>query len=181
MKSFLVIFGAVLLTACDAPWAGPSLPAGSHTLNPVQVSLQGPFGLGPDIVAATTLSAMRDLVLAHGRDHGSGLPSCQAEPNWPDPCWTQQPDLRGRVYIAVVINYECTSATKEATALAGHTLYFIHWIGKPGGVCNASMAEPNWRLYAASRSDLPSSGTLTVRLELQGDQQQDIDSQVALS
>lgn len=184
MKRLLVILLATLLAGCDAPWAGPSLPGGAHTVNLVELSRQGPFGFsGPDVVAGTALAQVRDGVLAHLAANGRGAQlACQAEPDWPDPCWMRQTETGGRVYVAVIINYECNANSKDATALSGRTLYLIHWVGNPGGPNGAcTVALPNWRLYAASRSDLPSSGTLTVRLELQGSRHMDIDSQVLLS
>jgi hypothetical protein len=90
------------------------------------------------------------------------------------------PDVPDRIVIAVITNYVCNGTEKEATVMAGHTLYFVHWVRGSGGVCNAALGSPTWRLYYARRADLPASGTLTVRLQLQGLQQGSIDSQVTL-
>lgn len=183
MKRLFVVVTTILLAGCDAPWAGPSLPNGAYNVNLIELSRQGPFGFGdPDIAAGTTLAQVRDQVLAQAAANGrSAQSTCQAEPDWPDPCWMRQAETGGRVYVAVIINYECNANSKDTTALSGRTLYLIHWVGNPGGPNGAcTVARPNWRLYAASRRDLPNSGTLTVRLELQGSRHKDIDRQVLL-
>jgi hypothetical protein len=183
MKRFVIVLAIVLLQGCDAPWAGPTLPDGSHALNLTELSVRGPFDLGPGIIASTSLAQVRDQVISHamGIRRRTVEETCQKYQTVPDPCWAQQVDRPGHVYVAVIINYECTSSSKDASAVGGHTLYYIHWVGNPQGVCSASMAQPNWRLYSASRSDLPSSGILTVRLVFQGSAQTDIDIQVQLT
>jgi hypothetical protein len=67
------------------------------------------------------------------------------------------------------------------TGIGGSTLYFIHWIGPSQGVCNLAMMQPMWRLYSALRSDLPKSGTLTVRLEFQGSDSSAVETEVPLT
>ncbi|TME58356.1 MAG: hypothetical protein E6I58_03180 [Chloroflexi bacterium] len=183
MKRFVIVIAMVLVQGCDAPWAGPTLPDGSHALNLTELSVRGPFDVAPAIIASTSLVEVRDQVIAHAVGIRRRTPGevCQAYETVPDPCWAQQVDQAGHVYVAVIINYECTSSTKDASAAGGHTLYYIHWVGSPQGVCNASMAQPMWRLYSASRSDLPSSGMLRVRLVFQGSAQGDIDTQVQLT
>ena len=182
MRLLFIVGALICLGACDAPWAGPSLPVGSHELSVTQLSRTGPIDFGPDVLASTSLAEVRNAVIAHATQAHSGPDvACRAYPDLPDPCWMRLSDSRQFVYIAVITNSECVNATKEAVSLGAGTLYFIHWIGSAQGVCNMAMARPNWRLYAASRRDLPSAGTLTVRLELQGTEQRDIDTQVALS
>jgi len=179
----VLIFPAITVVhACDAPWAGPSLTDGSRPLNLAELSLRGPFDVGPDIIASTSLAQVRDQVIF--RAMGSRRTEdqvCQKYGADADPCWDQQTDQPGRVYVAVIINYECASTSKEASAIGGHTLYFIHWVGDPSGVCSASMAMPTWRLYSASRSDLPGSGTLSVRLLFQGAAPGGIETEVQLT
>jgi hypothetical protein len=81
----------------------------------------------------------------------------------------------------VVINAQCASPTQEITAIGVSTLYVIQWIGKPQRVCNLAMMLPMWRLYSAPRTDLPKSGTLTVRLEFQGSDSSAVETQVPLT
>ena len=181
MNRFLVVVALIGMAACDAPWSGPTLPDGAHEISLRQLSVQGgPFDLAPDIAASTSLSDVRQQVIAHAirarfDEQHVCLPAATGL------CWGQFSQEQGVVYVAVITNYECTSAVKERTAVGGQTLYFIHWVGNPQGVCNASMAVPSWRLYSASRHDLPGTGTLKVRFELQGTEHGAIDTQVALS
>jgi hypothetical protein len=184
MTRWAVIFLVVALAqACDPPWAGPTLPDGSRPLNLTLLSAQGPIvGSGPNTMASTSLASLRAKVISTANGTKRTQPElCQAYLNDPDPCWTQQVDRQGRLFIAVITNPECTNPTKEAAATSGHTVYFIHWAGNAQRTCSAAMALPNWRLYSASRGDLPSSGTLTVRLQLQGTEQGRAESQVELS
>jgi hypothetical protein len=178
----VIILVVALAQACDPPWAGPSLPDGSRPLNLTQLSFKGPIGIGPNIMTSTSLTTLRaEVTAAIPGTNRTQLQFCQAYLNDPDPCWTQQVDRPGRLYIAVITNPECTSPTKEASAISEHTVYFIHWAGNAQGTCSAAMAHPQWRLYSVSRGDLPSSGTLTVRLQLQGTEQGGAESQVDLS
>jgi hypothetical protein len=140
------------------------------------LSARGPFGVGPDVAASTSLATLRDEVVAR-----AGQLACEQYPNHTDPCWRLIPDQPAGVYIAVIINYACRADSKEAVAIAGSTLYFIHWIGNAQGPCNAALARPEWRLYWASRNDLPASGTVTVRLELQGTGHGEVDATVPLT
>ena len=175
----LIVIAIICTQACDAPWAGPSVPDGSRAVNLVLLNGQGPFDMvGPAILASTSVSELSDQVIARAR---AQLLSCASNQYRQDPCWKQQADVPGRVYVAVITANECNRAVKESTVLSQHTLYFIHWIGNPQGVCNAAMRQPNWRLFYVSRSSMPNSGTLTVRLQLQGDEQGNFDSQVDLS
>lgn len=172
------------LVACDPPWAGPSFPDGAQSLNLSYVTVRGPIDVGPGVVAAISLAAVRDGVISHAmRVHESEQTVCALNPYdaAADPCWRHMSDQPGYVYIAVITNPECTNPVKEAAALGGHTLYFIHWVGNPQGTCSAALARPSWRLYTAPRRDFPASGTLTVRLELQGTEQGSTDTRMVLS
>src|SRR6266700_6389435 len=63
MKKWVLIFPAItVVQACDAPWA-PSLTDGSRPLNLAELSLRGPFDVGPDIIASTSLAQVRDQVI----------------------------------------------------------------------------------------------------------------------
>jgi hypothetical protein len=171
MLRFLIILAITIVSACDAPLAGPTVPSGGHSLSLTTLASYGlgPFANGEDIAASTSLDALRAEVVARTMSHTQSTEAqvcAQAPPL--DPCWHQQVNRPGRLYLAVITFYACNADTKEAAAISGRTLFFIRWIGKPRGVCNAAMAVPNWRLFSASRADLPSSGTLTVRLQLQG-------------
>jgi len=179
---WLVVAGAlVALVACDAPWAGPSMPDGARALSLEQFGFHGPFDTGPDIAASTSLAQVRDMVVAHALEYHPGGDVCGPYTGIPDPCWRQIADQPGRVYLAVVIDYSCNADTEESAAIGGNTLYFIHWVGNPRGPCTAAMAIPNWRLYSAAGSDLPSAGVLTVRLLFEGSAQGRVDTQVVLS
>ncbi len=181
-KWLLIVLVITLAQGCDAPWAGPSLPDGATPLNLTLLSARGPVGIGPNIIASTSLATLRAEVIARPTGiNRTGAQLCHAYVNDPDPCWTQQADRPGRLYIAVITNYSCTSAEKEASAISVRTVYFIHWVGNPQRTCMGALAMPTWRLYSASRGDLPASGMLTVRLQLQGTAQGDTESQVELS
>lgn len=180
-KWVLIVLLMTFAQGCDAPWAGPSLPDGSRPLT-LALLYAGPIGMGPNIAASTSIADLRAKVLSI--PNGVNVADdwrCRSYPVRTDPCWNQQPERPDRLYIAVITNPECTNPTKEASAISGHTVYFIHWAGNPQRICNASMAQPNWRLYSASRGDLPSSGTLIVRLQLQGTEQGGAEAQVELS
>jgi len=179
MRWMVIVLALTVAQACDPPWAGPTLPDGSGPLNLTLLSVQGPIGIGPNIMASTSLASLRAKVISTADRTQPQL--CQAYLNDPDPCWTQQVDRQGRLYIAVITNPECTNPTKEVAATSGYTVYFIHWAGNAQRTCSAAMALPHWRLYSASRGDLPSSGTLTVRLQLQGTERGGAESQVELS
>jgi hypothetical protein len=180
MKGVAVLIAVVALTACgSAPSPGASggatLPDGVHALELTRINAVGPNDVGPDIVASTSLGQVREAVLTHLKAKATQLCASATD------CWQSVAEAPDSVYIAVITNYECTSPTAEATGLGGNTLYFIHWIGKAQRVCNAMMALATWRLYSAPRGDLPKSGMLTVRLELQGTQSDVVDSQVPLA
>ena|ERR1700686_51034 len=171
MLRFLIILAITIVSACDAPLTGPTVPSGGHSLSLTALASYGlgPFANDEDIVASTSLDALRAEVIARTVSHTQRTEAQVCAPAQPpDPCWRQQVNRTGRLYLAVITFNECNADTKEAAAISGRTLFFIRWIGNPKGVCNAAMAAPNWRLFSASRAELPSSGTLTVRLQLQG-------------
>jgi hypothetical protein len=148
-----------------------------------ELSLAGPVGVGPDIAASTSLAQLRAQVISKALSRRGSTQDqvCRTYDAGSDTCWNQQVDRQGRLYLAVITNPGCASSIKEASAVSGHTLYFIRWVGSAQGPCGAAFAQPNWRLYSASRSDLPSSGVLTVRLQFQGTVQGDVESQVDLT
>lgn len=180
-QGLLVLLALVAVQACDAPWAGPSLPGGSHPIEMTLVTADGPNDLGPGIAAGTSLEQVRKQVLAHAGLRGRPVNACVAYPYRPDPCWYGLSESPGLLYVAVLTDYECTAATKEAWAAGGNNLYFIHWIGGPNGTCNAAMAIPMWRLYSVPQAKLAMSGTVTVRLDLQGTQHSEMEVPVALN
>ena len=168
-----------VLMACGAPAqpaGGPTLPNGARPLALKQLSLMGPIDAATDIIASTSLAQVRDAVIAHSRY--DRMCTMGAGPG--DRCWSQVPDELGHVYVAVITGVECRRPTKEATGIGGSTLYFVHWIGPSQGVCNMAMEQASWRLYSATRSDLPKSGMLTVRLEYQGSDSSAVETQVPL-
>jgi hypothetical protein len=170
MRCCLIVLAVAIVSACDAPLSGPTVPAGGHSLSLTTLDGygRGPFANGEDIVASTSLDSLRAEVVSRTvRQTQRAEDQVCIEPQ-PDPCWRRQVGQSGRLYVAVITFPVCNADTKEAAAISGRTLYFIRWIGNPKGVCNAAMKVPNWRLFSASRADLPSSGTLTVRLQLQG-------------
>ena len=77
------------------------------------------------------------------------------------------PNEPGELYLAVLTANECRRSVAEDQELEGRTLYFIHWVSQPNGVCNEMMALPSYRLYTVPRSELPRLGQLTVELLIQ--------------
>lgn len=181
MKLLALVIAVAAVCACGSmppvPAGGPKLPAGAHPLTLKQLSALGPNDVGPDIIASTSLSQVRSAVVAHARFDRF----CAESAGPADRCWGNVPDSPGQIYIAVITNSECTSPVSEMTGISASTVYFIHWIGKSQRVCNMAMALAMWRLYSVARSDLPRSGSLTVRLEIQGSEQGVVESQVALT
>jgi hypothetical protein len=179
VRYLFIVLAIAALAACGAPaqpGGGPTLPNGARPLALKQLSLLGPNDVGNDVIASTSLAQVREAVIAHA--HLAQY--CTANAGVADRCWGNLADESGHVYIAVVINPQCTSPTQEMTAIGGSTLYFIQWIGKPQRVCDLALMLPQWRLYSAMRSDLPKSGTLTVRLEFQGTDSSAVEAQVPL-
>lgn len=172
---WVLAVGLIVLGACDAPWAGPVLPDGTHQVDLTMVA-EGPPGQPPDIVASTSLEVVRQTVIA--REIGF---ACASPRNYPDadPCWQRLPGRNDRIYLAVVTTNECAAAIKEEAWVGGRTLHFIHWVGNPSCPPGAgALASPSWRLFSVSRSDLPPSGTLVALLELQGSESGSVRSQV---
>jgi hypothetical protein len=180
VRHLFIVLAIAVVAACGtspSPAPGPTLPSGAHMLTLKQLSLLGPNDVGNDVIASTSLAQVREAVIAHA--HLAQY--CTTNAGVADRCWGNLADEPGHVYIAVVINPQCTSPTQEMTAIGGSTLYFIQWIGKPQRVCDLALMLPQWRLYSAMRSDLPKSGTLTVRLEFQGSDSSAMEVQVPLT
>jgi hypothetical protein len=139
--------------------AGPAIPNGAHAVD-VTFLGRGPAGCGPppSIVAGASLIEAKFPVIE----------ACGAQCLTPGlACWAELPNEPGQLYFIVLTANECTRPVRELAAVDGSTLYFIHWIGKPTGVCNAMMAAPAYRLYSADKSLLPGSGNVTVELQVQ--------------
>jgi hypothetical protein len=136
---------------CDGPGSGPTPPASAHWINYALASFAGPVSRTAGVLAATSLSKIRDEV-SGANIASSGIP-------WPDVS-----PRSGVLYVAVVTFYQCTRHTEDNLASDGHALYYVHWIGHPSGVCNAAMALPTYRLYTVSSDQLPKSTSLGVKL-----------------
>jgi len=161
----------VFLAACDAPWSGPIPPAGSTSLGFETINVIGPTTMGEGILAGITVDALRMQVLASTVTAFHQIPGrpCEAYSPDADPCWYRIASRPDEVYLAVSTFNECYRTIKEAAALTGDNLDFIHWVGKSQRACNLALAQPSWRLIAIDRSSLPRHWTLNVRLQLQGD------------
>jgi hypothetical protein len=169
-RSFLIVcalaFGTTI--ACDAPWAGPTLPAEGHWLSFTTISDLGPRAVTNAILASNSTADLESGVLA---SETSRQPGYRLDQSCPAPCWGQlQADQPGLLYLAVATMPDACGDTsiKERAAIAGRTLYFIHWIGARSGTRCLAAEDARWRLLSVSRRDLPGAGTLTVRLQLQG-------------
>jgi len=169
-RSFLIAcalaFGTTI--ACDAPWAGPTLPAGGHWLSFTTISDLGPRVVTDAILAANSTAELESGVLA---SETSRQPGYRLDQSCPAPCWGQlQADKPGLLYLAVATMPDACGDTsiKERAAIAGRTFYFIHWVGARSGTRCLAAEDARWRLLSVSRRDLPGAGTLTVRLQLQG-------------
>ena len=149
--------------ACDAFWEGPALPGGATYIAYKVLSEQGP-GSNTDnaIDADASIAGLRARIAQR-----TGEPDCHAYAISSDPCWTNIVDAPGHLYVAVTYPDACSRTVRETAALAGRTLYFIDWFGRPQGVCGDAHPRPHFRLLSFSRSDLPPSGRLTVDLQLQ--------------
>jgi hypothetical protein len=162
--------------ACDAPWAGPSLPADAHWVTYTDAGF-GPVGCGPgnSIIAATTLDDLRQRVIA----------ACPRRAGCSEPagsCLQGLADQSGSVYLAVLLTPYCTQPTKQSIAESATAIYFVEWVGHPQGVCNLMLAQPPYRFYVVPRSGLP-AGPVKVELQIQTEGQGTtvIESQVELS
>src|SRR6266699_296725 len=168
MKRLAVLLALVLVQACDAPWAGPTLPDGGHWVSFNPISYEGPRVITNDIFAASTTAELESAVLAFETSRHPGYRLDQA---CPAPCWGPVPASQpGLLYLAVATMADGCGDTrvKEGAAMAGRTLYFIHWVGVRSGSRCLAAQDARWRLLSVSTRDLPGSGTLTVRLQLQG-------------
>ena len=161
-----ILLLTLLLAACgiDAPWDGPTLPAGART---IAYEVQSDQGLAlrsqGGIAAATSIAELRAELL-------KTIPTpdpCVGYTPDQDPCWERITDMPGRLYVAVPNAVVCYRTVKEAAGRSGRSLYFIYWIGAVQKPCNLALAHPHWRLLSFARADLPASGTLTVELQTQ--------------
>lgn len=164
------LLALLLVAACgiDAPWDGPSLPAGARAISYQVLSEQGlVVRTGQGVAAATSIAELRAELLKTI----PGPDPCSTYGPDQDPCWERITDEPGHLYIAIPNALVCYQTVKEAAGLSGRTLYFIYWIGKAQHVCNLALAQAHWRLLSFARADLPASGTLTVELDTQEDGQ----------
>jgi hypothetical protein len=164
---WLVVLALSLAQACNAPAGSPVLPAGAQWVSFNNVSFEGPLVDRPGILAAPSTADLEAAVVrfeSHGRAGYDPTQACAPT------CWRLVPAADPAVlYLALAINVEvCDATVKEGTALAGRTLYFIHWISGPNGSRCDTVVRSRWRLVSVSRRDLPGPGRLTVRLQLQG-------------
>ena len=169
-RSFLIACVLVLGTtlACDAPWAGPTLPAAGHWLSFTTISSEGPRVVTNAILAANSTAELESAVLA---SETSRQPGYRLDQSCPAACWGRvQADKPGLLYLAVATMPDACGDTsiKERAAVAGRTLYFIHWVGARSGTRCLAAEDARRRLLSVSRRDLPGAGILTVRLQLQG-------------
>lgn len=157
LVALMLLFAA---TACDAPWAGPSLPSGATHLN-YTFAGRGPVcPIAPDVVAFTNLAEIRTAAAERcNRPHACTDPA--------DECWPTVSEQPGNLYVAVLTADECNRPVKEDIAAGDRAVYFIHWIGRAQAVCNMAMAIPGYRLFLIPRSELPSSGAIKVELQVQ--------------
>jgi hypothetical protein len=168
MKWLVIALALALTPACDAPWAGPTLPAGGHWLTFTTVSSDGPRVVTNDILVANSTAELEASVLAFETSRHPGYRLDQA---CPAPCWGLVQQYKpGLLYLAVATMPDgCGDTTiKERAAMAGRTLYFIHWVGTRSGTRCLAAEDARWRFLSVSRRDLPAAGILTVRLQLQG-------------
>lgn len=151
---------AITAPACDAPSAGPRLPAGAAWVDYTE-SAPGPYGCGtrPAIVAGTSIDDIRQKVVAT-----CSRPSACTEPG--GSCWQNQRDQPGYIYVAVLIMPVCTATTKDNMAASSNAIYFVRWVGHAQGVCNMMLALPPYRLFLVSRSGLH-AGVVKVELQVQ--------------
>ena len=180
MKWLVIVLALTVAQACDAPWAGPTLPAGGHWVAFTTVSYEGPNVYREGIFAGTSTAGVEAAVLGFETSGHSGYRLDQA--CWA-PCWRLvRAEEPGLLYLAVATFSDgCDNTVKEAAAVAGRALYLIHWVSSPNGSrCDAAPTQ-RWRLLSVSRRDLPGPGTLTVRLQMQGADQGGFESVVELS
>jgi hypothetical protein len=175
MKWLVIVLALTVAQACDLPGAGPTLPAGAHWVSFAIVPSEGPILVREGIFAAASPAELETAAARTGQTLKQPCPTT---------CWhlyhAAQPGL---LYVAVGTWPDgCDHDVKESGAMAGRTLYFIHWVGGSNGTrCGDAEQAPRWRLVSVSRRDLPGAGTLTVRLQLQGTEQGGAESQVELT
>lgn len=158
--------------ACDAPWSGPSLPAGGHWVSYATLSYEGPPVYRDGIVAAESIADLKMKVVSLDLSGRPGLTKdqvCPTEGQY-NSCWPRQTEQPGYLYIAVPPGPGgCDNTVKEAAAIGGRTFYLIAWVGGPNGShCDAGPPPPTWRLLSVSKRDLPGPGMLRLRLQEQG-------------
>ncbi len=179
-KWLLIVLVMSLAQACDAPWAGPTLPAAGHWVSFTTVSNEGPVAVSNGILAATSMTGVEADVVAFETGRHPGYRLDQA---CPAPCWRLvHADEPGLLYVAVATLPDgCDTSVKEGAAIAGHMLFLIHWVSAPSSTRCDAFPQPRWRLISVSRRDLPGAGTLTIRLQFQGSEEGSAESQVDLS
>lgn len=185
MKWLVVVIVLTLTQACDLPGAGPTLPDGGHWVNFTRLSGVGPPVGHEGILAATSIEELRKAVVAYEISGNPRLTADRLCPPQENSCWREESGNPAVLYLAVgAPDAPCDSDVKEAAALSARTFYFIEWMSGPNGThCgDAGPPPPRWWLFAVSRRDLPSTGTLTVRLQVQSDRTYDVaESQVVLT
>jgi hypothetical protein len=173
MKRFAVVLALVLAAGCSATRQGPTLPDGGHWVNFTSVSIAGPqVGHEGILLAATSIEVLRQAVVAYEISRNAELTAARICPANQNSCWREESDNPSVLYLAIASpDAPCDSDVKEAAALSARTLYFIEWMSGPNGAqCGDAGPPPRyWWLLSVSRQDLPSAGTLTVRLQVQSD------------
>ncbi len=162
MKWLVIVLALTVAQACDLPGAGPTLPAGARWVTFATIPGEGPLVVREGIFAVASTAELETAAARLGY-----IPKQPCSTT----CWRlYQADQPGRLYVAVAMWPEgCDHDVRENVAIAGRTLYFIHWVGNPNGTrCGDAEQAGRWRLISVSRRDLPGPGTLTVRLQLQG-------------
>jgi hypothetical protein len=124
------------------------------------------------ILAATSIEKVRKAVIDYEIRGDPRLTADRICPPQGNSCWRENSDDPGVVYLAVASpGGPCDADIKDAAALSTRTLYYIEWMSGPNGAhCgDAGPPPPVWWLLSVSRRDLPTTGTLTVRLQVQSD------------
>lgn len=167
MKWLVIVLAVTMAQGCDSLGAGPTLPTGGRWVSFSTVSAEGPFVVAEGIVAATSMAEVEADVVAF---ETRGRPGFSPDQACPATCWRPvRADEPGLLYLAVAtFPSGCDLTVTEGVAIAGSTLYFIHWVGGPNGSRCDTIAGGRWRLVSVSLRDLPGAGPLTVRLQLQG-------------
>lgn len=173
--AFVLCLLAVSEPACGSTLAGPSLPLGAVWVGFTE-SAAGPIGCGagPAILAGAGIDELRGKVLA-----SCTRPSACTEPA--GSCWQNQQDQQGYVYVALLITPSCNAPTRDGMATSSDAIYFVHWIGRPTGVCNMMLALPAYRLVLVARGHFD-AGPMKVELQIQteGGGTDKVDTEVTL-